>query len=319
MPVLGDLQPGRDPDPLVACNVIEKADQRRGAAGAADQPAMQPLQAAAVRDLFHGFALVSDWQRQCYARQFALDPGRCQVLRNAAGPPFVELFADGHAAWAAKTWPPLLAYTSTPFRGLDLLLDVFPAVRLAIPGTQLLVFSSMLMGHERPLDLHFTPMEIVAVTISIIVLSQVAQDGQTHWLEGVMLLAVYAILALAFYHLGEISPPEVGQRPSGATLTTTVQITPRGEIFSQAFPTPLRREGSSRWSWSSEDEGDRSARELLSEAAATERKEACQRGRDQNGSTCDHCSVSSRCSQDYTRNPKIRGLGPAAAVTPISA
>ena len=36
-----------------------------------------------------------------------------------------------------------------------------------------------------------------------------AQDGESHWLEGVMLLAVYVILALAFYHLGDIAPPEI--------------------------------------------------------------------------------------------------------------
>jgi glycosyltransferase involved in cell wall biosynthesis len=76
-----------------------------------------------------------------------LDPARCQVLRNAAGPPFVQLFADGRAAAAAKVWPPLLAYTSTPFRGLELLLDVFPAVRRAVPGTELQVFSSMQVYH----------------------------------------------------------------------------------------------------------------------------------------------------------------------------
>lgn len=73
----------------------------------------------------------------------------------------------------------------------------------------LLVFASLAMGHEQPLDLHFTPMEIVALTISMVVLAQVAQDGESHWLEGVMLLAVYAILALAFYHLGDITPPEI--------------------------------------------------------------------------------------------------------------
>ena len=96
-----------------------------------------------MRDAFDGFALVSDWQRQCYLEQFALDAGRCQVLRNAAGPSFGQLFADGRAAAAAKVWPPQLAYTSTPFRGLDILLDVFPAIRRAVPGTELQVFSSM--------------------------------------------------------------------------------------------------------------------------------------------------------------------------------
>jgi Ca2+:H+ antiporter len=78
-------------------------------------------------------------------------------------------------------------------------------IQIALFVAPLLVFASMLMGHDRPLDLHFTPMEAVALAISIIVLAQVSQDGETHWLEGVMLLAVYIVLALAFYHLGEIT------------------------------------------------------------------------------------------------------------------
>jgi Ca2+:H+ antiporter len=44
-------------------------------------------------------------------------------------------------------------------------------------------------------------MEIIAVVISIVAMTLVSSDGESHWLEGVMLLAVYAILALAFFHL----------------------------------------------------------------------------------------------------------------------
>jgi Ca2+:H+ antiporter len=90
---------------------------------------------------------------------------------------------------------------------LSFTIAVGSGIQIALFVAPLLVFVSMAIGHERPLDLHFTPMEIVAVAISIVVLAQVAQDGETHWLEGVMLLAVYAVLALAFYHLGEISGP----------------------------------------------------------------------------------------------------------------
>jgi Ca2+:H+ antiporter len=91
---------------------------------------------------------------------------------------------------------------------LSFTIAVGSGIQIALLVAPLLVMVSMTLGHERPLDLHFTPMEIVAVTISIAVLAQVAQDGETHWLEGVMLLAVYAVLALAFYHLGEIAPAE---------------------------------------------------------------------------------------------------------------
>jgi Ca2+:H+ antiporter len=82
-------------------------------------------------------------------------------------------------------------------------------IQVALFVAPVLVFASMAMGHEHPLDLHFTPLEIVAVAASILILALVAQDGESHWLEGVMLLAVYAILALAFYHLGDISSPGV--------------------------------------------------------------------------------------------------------------
>ena len=46
-----------------------------------------------------------------------------------------------------------------------------------------------------------------------IVLNTVAQDGETHWMEGVMLLGVYVIIALAFYHLPDVAVmPDVAVR-----------------------------------------------------------------------------------------------------------
>src|SRR5205085_6689951 len=74
------------------------------------------------------------------------------------------------------------------------------SIQIALFVAPVLVFASLLMGHSPSLDLHFTPMETVAVLASIVVLALVAQDGETHWMEGVMLLAVYGLLALAFYH-----------------------------------------------------------------------------------------------------------------------
>ena len=78
-----------------------------------DQPAMQSLRAASVRELFDAFVLVSNWQQQCYVERFAFDPARCRVLRNAPGPPFAQLFADGGEAAAAQ------ATLSFTFNDLD--------------------------------------------------------------------------------------------------------------------------------------------------------------------------------------------------------
>lgn len=80
------------------------------------------------------------------------------------------------------------------------------SIQIALFVAPILVFASMLMGHERPLDLHFTPLELIAVILTVGVLALVCQDGESHWMEGAMLVAVYVILALAFYHL----PDSVG-------------------------------------------------------------------------------------------------------------
>jgi Ca2+:H+ antiporter len=64
-----------------------------------------------------------------------------------------------------------------------------------------LVFASFVMDGEQPLDLLFTRMEVIAVGVSVAILIMVSTDGETNWMEGVLLLAVYVILALAFYQL----------------------------------------------------------------------------------------------------------------------
>jgi glycosyltransferase involved in cell wall biosynthesis len=108
-----------------------------------DQPAVQALHDAAERQAYDQIVLVSDWQRQQFLEEFDLDPARTMVLRNAIGPAFTALFADNIPILAQKAQPPVLAYTSTPFRGLDVLLDAFPRIRRAVPEVILKLFSSM--------------------------------------------------------------------------------------------------------------------------------------------------------------------------------
>jgi len=74
-------------------------------------------------------------------------------------------------------------------------------IQIALFVAPTLVFASMFMGHSQPLDLHFTVMEMITMILAMGVLSMVSQDGETHWMEGVLLLGVYVIMALAFYHL----------------------------------------------------------------------------------------------------------------------
>jgi Ca2+:H+ antiporter len=41
----------------------------------------------------------------------------------------------------------------------------------------------------------------LAVGVAVAVVNMVAQDGESNWLEGALLLAVYLLLAIAFYFL----------------------------------------------------------------------------------------------------------------------
>ncbi len=83
---------------------------------------------------------------------------------------------------------------------LSLHIAIGSSLQIALLVMPVLVFASMVLGPQ-PLDLHFTVLELLAVTASAVVVHLVAADGQTHWMEGVLLVAVYLILAMAFYHL----------------------------------------------------------------------------------------------------------------------
>jgi Ca2+:H+ antiporter len=69
--------------------------------------------------------------------------------------------------------------------------------QIALFVAPLLVFVSVLIG--KPMNLCFTPPEVLSIIASVLILSFVATDGECNWLEGVQLLAVYFILGAAFF------------------------------------------------------------------------------------------------------------------------
>jgi Ca2+:H+ antiporter len=83
---------------------------------------------------------------------------------------------------------------------LALQISLGSSLQIALLVSPILVFASVFVA-PAPLDLHFTLLEVLAVWSSAIVIALVAADGHTQWIEGVLLLAVYMIIALAFYHM----------------------------------------------------------------------------------------------------------------------
>jgi Ca2+:H+ antiporter len=74
------------------------------------------------------------------------------------------------------------------------------STQIALFVAPVLVFASYVIA-PAPMDLLFTVFEVVAVGIAVLAIALIAHDGETHWMEGVQLLAVYAILVLGFYFL----------------------------------------------------------------------------------------------------------------------
>jgi Ca2+:H+ antiporter len=84
--------------------------------------------------------------------------------------------------------------------GLVVTITVGSTIQVALFTAPLLVLISRLMG--KPMDLVFAnPMELIAIAGCAFAIDSIAQDGETTWFEGVLLLAVYALLALAFFFL----------------------------------------------------------------------------------------------------------------------
>lgn len=73
------------------------------------------------------------------------------------------------------------------------------SLQIALFVAPILLFASYLFG--RPMNLEFTIPEVVAVFAAILIVEQISSDGESHWIEGVQLLSVYAILGILFYFL----------------------------------------------------------------------------------------------------------------------
>jgi Ca2+:H+ antiporter len=80
---------------------------------------------------------------------------------------------------------------------LSVEIAVSSSLQIALFVAPVLVFVSLLMGH--PLTLVFNPFELAALGAAVLISYFVSADGESTWLEGAALLAVYAIFALAFY------------------------------------------------------------------------------------------------------------------------
>ncbi len=71
------------------------------------------------------------------------------------------------------------------------------SLQISLFVAPLMVIVGLLMG--KTLTLVFTPAQVVVLFLSTVLVNIVSLDGETHWFEGVMVVATYVIFALMFF------------------------------------------------------------------------------------------------------------------------
>lgn len=89
---------------------------------------------------------------------------------------------------------------------MDLTLGITAGSSTQIPlfVAPVLILVSVMVGN--PMTLVFGPLEIAVLALSTAIFAYVCLDGESHWLEGVLLLALYLMTAAVFF----LDPASVG-------------------------------------------------------------------------------------------------------------
>lgn len=80
---------------------------------------------------------------------------------------------------------------------LSVSVAVGSSMQIALFVAPVLVIAGWIIG--QPMDLNFNPFELVAVTVAVLIANSISSDGESNWLEGSLLLATYAVVAIAFF------------------------------------------------------------------------------------------------------------------------
>jgi Ca2+:H+ antiporter len=133
-------------------------------------------------------AVVSDWFVSALVpatTALGITPEFTGLVIVAIASNAVENFAGVRFAWRARSDYAISTILSSP-------------LQIALLLTPVLVLGSAFFG-PRQLTMVFPPLLVAALAIAIVVTAVVIYDGEYSWLEGVALIALYGIVATAFW------------------------------------------------------------------------------------------------------------------------
>ena len=111
---------------------------------------------------------------------------------------FVGIIIVAVVGNAAEHWVAVLVARKDKM-DLAVNISIGSAAQIALFVAPVLVLLSFVLGPS-PMALAFNGFELGAVLIAVLIAAYVTQDGESNWFEGVQLLAVYLVLALAFLY-----------------------------------------------------------------------------------------------------------------------
>ncbi len=72
--------------------------------------------------------------------------------------------------------------------------------QMALVVAPVLVIASWFIHHS--MNLVFAPLDLFAIAATAFIVRAISADGETNWFEGLLLVGVYALMALAFFFVG---------------------------------------------------------------------------------------------------------------------
>ena len=111
---------------------------------------------------------------------------------------FVGVIVVAVVGNAAEHWVAVLVARKDK---MDLAVNIAigSAAQIALFVAPILVLLSFVIGPS-PMALAFNGFELGGVLIAVLIAAYATQEGESNWFEGIQLLAVYAVLALAFLY-----------------------------------------------------------------------------------------------------------------------
>jgi Ca2+:H+ antiporter len=110
---------------------------------------------------------------------------------------FVGIIVVAIVGNAAEHWVAVLVAAKNKM-DLAVNISIGSSAQIALFAIPVLVLCSFFIG-PHPMPFVLNGFELGAIILAVVIANHVTNEGESHWFEGVQLLAVYAVLALGFY------------------------------------------------------------------------------------------------------------------------